>query len=133
MSKNRNHRVQKIEGRNIFRFCFLSSVFCLLFSVFCFSQEAFIYDAKGKRDPFIALVTPDGRLLKLDQEEGAGGLSLEGIIYDKNGMSYAIVNGQIVKVGDMVAKYQVLRIEKNKVIFIKEGEQTEIELKKEGE
>jgi hypothetical protein len=94
-----------------------------------FAQEEFAYDSKGKRDPFIPLVTPDGRLLKLEQEQTRGELSLEGIIYDKNGVSYAIVNGDIVKVGDAAGNYQVLKIEKNKVIFIKDGEPSEIELK----
>ena len=47
-----------------------SFVFCLLnFTLTCFAQEQFTYNAKGKRDPFIPLVTADGRLLKLDQEE----------------------------------------------------------------
>jgi len=96
-----------------------------------FAQEGFIYDPQGKRDPFIPLVTPDGRLLKLEQASGAAGLSLEGIIYDNQGISYAIVGGEIVKIGDKVLEYQVLKIEANKVIFIKDGEPMEVELKEE--
>lgn len=92
----------------------------------------FIYDAKNKRDPFIPLVTSDGRLLKLEQEETPE-LSLEGIIYDKSGLSYAIINGEVRKIGDIVNGYQVLKIEENKVILIKEGQLSEVELnKKEG-
>lgn len=98
-----------------------------------FAQEQFVYDAKERRDPFIPLVTPEGRLLKLEPEEAAKGLLLEGIIYDKNGLSYAIINGLAVKIGDEVGDYQVLKIEQNKVILIKEGEITEVELKKEEE
>jgi hypothetical protein len=102
-----------------------------LFCHLSFAQEEFTYDAKNKRDPFIPLVTADGRILKLDQEETVSGLSLEGIIYDKNGLSYAIVNGEIVKIGDKIGGYQVLRIEEKRVIFIKEGQPTQVELKKE--
>jgi len=100
-----------------------------------FAEEQFVYDAKSKRNPFLSLVTNDGRLLNLEQEETQTepGLLLEGIIYDKNGLSYAIVNGSVVRIGDTVGSYQVLRIEANKVIFIKEGETKEIELKKEEE
>ena len=98
----------------------------------CYTQEQFTYDAKGKRNPFIPLVTPDGRLLKLDKEETTGELSIEGIIYDKNGRSYAIVNETVLGIGDFVSGYQVLKIEENKVIFIKEGQATEVEFKKEG-
>jgi hypothetical protein len=90
----------------------------------------FKYDAKGKRDPFIALVTPDGRLLKLE-EETTSELLLEGIIYDKKGISYAVVNGEVVKIGDKVGDYQVWKIEERKIIFLKEGQPLEIELKKE--
>jgi hypothetical protein len=101
------------------------------FRLFSFAQEEFAYDTKGKRDPFIPLVTSDGRLLKLDKEEAKGDLLLEGIIYDKQGRSYAIVNSAVVGIGDFIGAYQVLKIEQNKVIFIKEGETTEVILKKE--
>lgn len=105
----------------------------LLFSIIKgFAQTEFVYDSKGKHDPFIPLVTADGRLIKLEDQTGQEKtLSLEGIIYDKNGLSYALVNSEAVKVGDKVGDYQVLSIEKNKVIFIKEGKTQEIELKKE--
>lgn len=94
----------------------------------------FTYDAKGKRDPFVPLVTPDGRLLKLDEEAGGDlNLSLEGIIYDKNGISYAVVNGAVLKTGDKIGDYRVLRIEERKVAFIRDGQTQEIELTKEGE
>lgn len=119
------------------------SVLCTLYSVlmlgvlyfaltaYCFAQEVFVYDSKGKRDPFITLVTPDGRLLKLDEVQGVAALLLEGIIYDKNGMSYAIVNGEVVRVGDKVEGHQVLKIEEKKIIFIKDGQMVALELKKE--
>jgi len=99
-----------------------------------FGQEVFTYDAKGKRNPFIPLVTPEGRLLKLDKSEDTApqGLAIEGIIYDKLGRSFAIVNAQVVGIGDMVGDYQVLKILENKVILIKAGEPLEVELNKEG-
>jgi hypothetical protein len=107
--------------------------YALCFRLCAFAEGEFVYDEKGKRNPFIPLVTSDGRLLKLDREEGVAGLAIEGIIYDKNGVSYAVVNGEVVKVGDKISDYQVLRIKQNKVIFIKEGEPLEVELKKEEE
>jgi type IV pilus assembly protein PilO len=127
--KVKSKKLNSKLGLLSFALCFwlLSFNFYLL----SYAQEEFIYDAKSKRDPFIPLVTSDGRLLKLDQEEGAKGLSLEGIIYDDHGLSYAIVNAEVVKIGDKCGDYQVLKIQKNKVIFIKEGQPTEIELKKE--
>jgi len=106
-------------------------LFAFFFLIHSFAQQEFLYDSKAKRDPFIPLVTSDGRLLKLEQEEGVKGLLLEGIIYDKNGLSCAIVNGEVVKIGDWAGDYQVLKIEKNKITFIKDGQMTELELKKE--
>ncbi|HTY45817.1 MAG TPA: hypothetical protein VMD52_07510 [Patescibacteria group bacterium] len=103
-------------------------------SAFAAPQSEFVYDVQGKRNPFIPLVTADGRLLKLETEAGkTPGLSLEGIVYDRYGMSYALVNGEPVRVGDMAGEYQVLKIEKNKVIFVKEGQTLEMVLKKEEE
>jgi len=107
-----------------------------LFFVFygvAFAQEEFTYDAKAKRNPFIPLVTPEGRLLKLDKQDATSveGLAIEGIIYDKFGRSCAIVNTNVVGIGDWVGDYQVLKIQENKVIFIKDGVPLEVELTKE--
>ena len=83
--------------------------------------------------PFIPLVTPEGRLLKLDKLEATSpeGLAIEGIIYDKFGRCFAIVNANVVGIGDVVGDYQVLKIFENKVIFIKDGQTLEVELTKE--
>lgn len=115
-----------------------TALICVIFSLICvisiYAQEQFDYNEQGRRNPFIPLVTPDGRLLNLDKKEGEKAiLNIEGIIYDKNGVSYAVVNGEVVKVGDKISDYQVLRIQQNKIIFIKEGEPMEVELKKEEE
>ena len=108
-------------------------LFLFLFLVFCcqaFAQEELAYDAQGKRNPFIPLVTPEGRLLKLDKEQDTTqqGLAVEGIIYDKLGRSFAIVNATVVGIGDLVGDFQVLKILENKVIFIRNGEALEVEL-----
>jgi len=96
-----------------------------------FAEEPFVYDDKGSRNPFIALVTPDGRILNLETKSNSE-LILEGIIYDEKGTSYAIVNQSVAAVGDWIADYQVVSIEKNKVVFLKkDGEKLELELKKE--
>lgn len=95
-----------------------------------FGEVDFTYDAKGRRNPFIPLLTPQGRLLKLDKLEAtsAEGLSVEGIIYDKFGRSFAIVNASVLGIGDIAGDYQVLKILENKVIFIKDGEPLEVDL-----
>jgi hypothetical protein len=102
------------------------------FWIYTFGQEQFVYDDRGKRNPFIPLVTPDGMILNLDKtEEKKQDLAIEGIIYDRYGLSYALVNGEVVKVGDTIGEYQVLKVEKDRVIFIKEGEPLVVKFKEE--
>jgi len=108
------------------------ALFCIISLALCvpsYAQEQFVYDAAGKRDPFIPLVTPDGRLLDLDMEKVKGALNVEGIIYDKNGVSYAIINGAVMTIGDSVDGSRLLKIEEDKVILIKDGDQFQLELK----
>ena len=107
--------------------------FCILVfgsGISAFSEEQFVYDDKAKRNPFMPLVTTDGRLISLGQQDNSE-INLEGIIYDEAGSSYAIVNQSIVRISDWVGDYRVLKIEKNKVIFLKDGQPIEAELKKE--
>jgi hypothetical protein len=116
-----------------------TGVLCLLAAsawfVFAAAQNGqFQYDSLGFRNPIIPLVTPEGRILQLDKkpEQSKGIFALEGIIFDPYGVSYAIVNGMIVKTGDRIGDSQVLKIEKNRLMCIKDGQISVIELKKEG-
>lgn len=97
--------------------------------------QEFVYDAQGKRDPFIPIVTPGGRFQNLEPEQKAAEeeFKLEGIMFDKYGISYALVDGSVVMIGDTVGEYQVLKIEEKRVIFMREGQEKTLELKKEGE
>ncbi|MDD5097544.1 MAG: hypothetical protein PHU59_03545 [Candidatus Omnitrophica bacterium] len=112
---------------------FFIFLFLFFISATIVFSEDFVYESKGKRNPFIPLVTPEGRLLKLDKQEATtiDGLAIEGIIYDKFGRSFAIVNTNVVGIGDTVGDYQILKIQENKVIFIKDGVPLEVELTKE--
>lgn len=92
----------------------------------------FVYDSKKKRDPFMPLVSSDGRILEIRlPAETATGLYLKGIVYDAKGESYAIIDEDVFRVGDKVSDYQVFKIESQKVILVKDGEAFEVELIKE--
>lgn len=96
------------------------------------AEQDYVYDSQDERNPFIPLVTAEGRLLQLEKPEASKKeLNLEGIIYDKYGITYAIVNGTVIRIGDYLAGFQVLKIEKNKVVLVKEGQLLEILLKEE--
>ena len=115
-----------------FDFCILIFAFYLIFGCWiCFAQGEITYDDRGKRDPFIALVTPDGRLLNLEPSDSKAKIVVEGIIYDEGGRCYAIINGEVVSVGDYVLGQAVFKIEENKVILLKDNKPVEYILEKE--
>ncbi|MCM8796834.1 MAG: general secretion pathway protein GspB [Candidatus Omnitrophica bacterium] len=121
-----------LRNRLMAHYFFILGIAFLFYPRDLFAQEDFIYDAKGKRNPFIPLVTDNGMLMQLDkEEEKSGELKVEGIIYAKDGRSFAIINGEVVGIGDYVDNYRILRIEDGKVILIKDGQSKEIELEKE--
>ena len=81
-------------------------------------EGSFQYDAKERRDPFVALVT-DGRMVGV-RPGAAGDKSkpiLYGILWDPHGQSIALVNNTEVKVGDRVGLYQVIEIRQDAVIL----------------
>ncbi|MFH1655606.1 MAG: hypothetical protein ABH954_03240 [Candidatus Omnitrophota bacterium] len=109
-------------------------VFILISVNFVYAQEQadnFVYDSKGKRDPFLSLVSPEGYLIKIEPFSETSEINIEGIIYDPRGSSYAIINSEVVKPGDVIGRFEIIGIERNKVILIKDSEKIEIELKEE--
>lgn len=86
-----------------------------------FAQGDFVYEAQDRRDPFVPLISGDGRLLSFNKETQQE-LEVNGIIYDKQGASYAIVNSTVVRAGESIGEYKVLKIEEGKVVFEKNGQ-----------
>jgi len=106
-------------------------LFFLCLASASFAQGETTYDDQGKRDPFIALVTPDGRLLNLEPSDSEAKIVLQGIIYASSGRCYAIINGEVVSVGDYILGQAVFKIEENKVILLKDNKPVEYILQKE--
>ena len=81
-----------------------------------------------RSNPFIPLITPDGRLVQLDAagKKSSTDIQLEGIIYDDGGVSFAVVNSKVVKTGDQINGYEVAGIEKNKLILKKDDKTKEL-------
>lgn len=74
-----------------------------------------------RRDPFIQNYRTKGKTSKIYLDEE---INIEAIVTgDKN---YAIVNGKIVKRGDKIGDYQVISIQKHKIIFSKNGTKKEL-------
>ena len=92
--------------------------------VFAQEEEPFIYTDKGKRDPFIPLVDENGRYL-LDNEEFCtfDDLNLSGILWDPEGKSSALINNQIVKIGESIGGFKVTNVTKDSVVLFKDGKE----------
>ncbi len=93
------------------------------------------YQPKGKRDPFIPLLTKEGQRIHppgLD-EETAGGLAsvvLQGVVFDPKAESYAIINGRIVRQHEEIDGMKVLKIEPTSVTLLVEGKPYQLTLRK---
>ncbi len=97
------------------------------------SENVFEYKSKNKRDPFLSLVTKDGRILPGARPVSeTGNIVLEGIIWDTQGKSVAIINGKLLRERDRISGVQILKIKKSSVIMQREGKVLVIELKKGG-
>ena len=106
----------------------------IAFTPYAPGNENFKYDAKNKRDPFRPLADRDGNLLpELRPVTANVELNLEGIVWSKNGDSYAIIGGAVVRAGDLLGDYTVKTIEKTRVILDRGGEESVINLRSEEE
>lgn len=87
-------------------------------------EEPFIYDSKGKRDPFIPLIGKGAEFLFTEVAVGSmEGIYLEGVVWDPVDGSLAIINGEIAAEGDIVGGFKVKEIKKEEVVLVKEGEE----------
>ena len=91
--------------------------------------EAFTYDPKGNRDPFIALVR-EGRLVgsKPGSTFDFSKPVLYGILWDPGGHSIAMINDMEVKVGDALGPYEVEEIRQDAVVLSGVGEPLVLQL-----
>lgn len=97
-------------------------------------KEPFIYNDRGKRDPMVPLVDKDGRYLLSGEEfYSFSNLRLSGILWDPLGKSSALINNQIIKVGESIWGFKVINITKDSVTFFKDGKDYIIRLSEEKE
>lgn len=85
------------------------------------------YDPKGKRDPFVPLITEHGQRFYppgTDEEEASGVLKLilQGIVFEPNGESYAVINGKILREREEIEGMKVLKIKSDSVTLLVEGQ-----------
>jgi hypothetical protein len=92
--------------------------------------EGFTYNDRGQRDPFWPLVSSGGAIVNYDSNFAASELILEGIIADGKSR-IAIINGNIVEEGKKIGFYTVQQILADRVVLVKDGQDTVLRMKKE--
>lgn len=96
---NRRTSIKFINS--IFLWIFLAN-FSILHSIAYAEDSAqVVYDAKGRRDPFVPLGRRPGSapLTGLEGVESIDDLTIEGVVVDPKKGSYVIVNGEILAAG----------------------------------
>ena len=89
------------------------------------------YEKGDKKNPFIPIITNDGQLINIEDEDKEIQFNLEGIIFDKEGQSIAIINGQILEKNDTILDAKIVEIRKDSVVYVKDGEIFVLNLTKE--
>ncbi|MBI2095827.1 MAG: hypothetical protein HYT89_06635 [Candidatus Omnitrophica bacterium] len=80
--------------------------------------ESPVYTARGKRDPFVPLVTASARHVEgLLGAETAEDITVEGVVYDPKGGSVVIVSGTLLKEGETVGGVKVVEVKPEGVLF----------------
>ncbi len=78
-----------------------------------------LYSARGRRDPFVPLVTQSTRQVAsgLLGVQSIDEISIQGVIYDPKNGSMVIVNDSLLKEGDEEGTVKVLRIDTDGALF----------------
>ena len=100
----------------------------LLLNFKLFAAEDIRYETGGRRDPFIPLVGPGG---VITQTFDPANLRVEGIVFDPNGGSLVLINGEFYKQGETLQDVTVKSIFKDRVILVKDDEEKELWLQEE--
>lgn len=85
------------------------------------------YDAGKRRDPFVPLTAEESVLVTASSSS----VKLEGIIYDPNGRSMAILNGKAYLAGEAVGDATVVKIQKDHVVISVNGEEQTLRIREE--
>ena len=81
------------------------------------NEAKFVYDSKGKRDPFMSLIGKNVTLTDVELLESIEDVRVEGVIIDPNEGSSAIINGQIIKVGEFLGGFRLIKVTKYFVVL----------------
>ncbi|MBN1405509.1 MAG: hypothetical protein JW946_03225 [Candidatus Omnitrophica bacterium] len=95
-------------------------------------MPGFRYNAMDVRDPFMPLVTKDGKIAYgYSAIKNIGDLRLEGIVFDPSAGSIAIINGALLRKNETIGNIKLLDVEQNRVKILFNQKEYFINLKNE--
>lgn len=98
-----------------------------------FALDSFSYDAHGKRDPFVSLMTSGNpSVISLENVESSDDIKLEGIAVGSGGENIAIMNGEMVRAGSKIGNLFIKSIAKKHAVVIISGTEYTVELSEGG-
>jgi hypothetical protein len=124
-----------MQKSNFFHSLPMALVFVSCFLFLCsgdFSvanEHKFVYDSKEKRDPFVSLVGKNVKLTDVELLDSIADVKVEGVIVDPHMTSSAIVNGQILKVGDFMGGFKLEKVTNYYIIMTRDGEEHKIQFR----
>ncbi|MCM8813452.1 MAG: hypothetical protein NC924_05910 [Candidatus Omnitrophica bacterium] len=103
---------------------------------FAQTERAFRYESGNRRDPLVSLVTKDGKLLPGAKTVGElatetiAEIRIGGIFWEESGNSVVLINGKPLRELERYEDFQILKIEKDRVIVQRSGNVLELFLQK---
>jgi len=116
-------------------FCIISlNIYFLCNCNFLLANESnFIYDSKDKRDPFISLIGKKVKLTDVDLINSIKDVRVEGVIIDPKKGSAAIVNGQILYIGDYMGGFKLDKVTNYYIVMSRDDKEFKLQFRSEEE
>ncbi len=99
---------------------------CLSVSI---ADEDFVYDSKGKRDPFLSLIDRRVKLTDVELLASIDDVRVDGVILDRDRGASAIVNDSIIKIGEFVGGFKLVEVSQYEVVLLRDGQSYTIEFR----
>jgi len=97
------------------------------------AEDVYVYNDRGRRDPFVPLVGAKTQTLSpLTEVMTIEDIYLQGIAGDSKGERIAILNGEMLKKGDQVGRVTLKDIQETKIIVLIDNDEFELDIYQEG-
>jgi len=109
--------------------CFFLAQLCCITGA---GEDRFVYEAAGKRDPFVPLigVTAKGAESIADIVS-IEDVTLQGIATNAAGRKVAIINDEMIKEGDIIGRVELKKISPTEIVLLIDGVEYRVKLYKE--